>query len=704
MVPKEQYSSDAPIQNSNYDKFNRFPFAQRVAKVISKRKDPSSLIIGIYGAWGEGKTSVLNFMEKELEKEKHVVCLKFNPWRFGEEDEMLINFFYDLAKALDSSLDTKGEKIGTIVEKFLPSIAKVTGQESLGNALMAFIPKSNIDELRERIESILYNAGKRVVILVDDIDRLEKDEIHSVFRLVKLTADFENTAYVLAFDNEMVSAALQERYSSTKNSSGKSFLEKIIQVPLQLPAISTIDLRRYSLEGISEALVLAEIEMTSDEVQNFLQNFNYFLQRLKTPRQAKLYTNILSFSLPILKNEVNTVDIMLLEGLRIFYPDSYEFIFKYNYIFLEKITERNKSDIEPRKNKLISLLNMYSNEEANSLRQLLVYLFPYINTLFNNSFFGDGWEKEWNETKRICSKRYFQRYFSYAITADDISDNLIDSFLTQVKIEDVTHLTKVFKSIINEQNAEAVIYKIQNRVNKMDAFQLEKISLILANIGHLLPNPKTLIWRDSPFKFAAILISKCIEEIDQKEMKESLAIKILENTKALDFATECFRNFPKNVGHNTNPNGFTLEELKPIGLVFSQLIIDHLQRDKFEMLKYKDYLREMFFCAVEYEKSDDLHKIVKSVLEENPFVALEIIKSYCGTVFLSTGGTKIGEFERDEYNSISKVIDPNIFADILNKTYPEIQIPDQYPYNDDQSDRTFIQQFLWIHNAVTMKE
>lgn len=93
MVPKEQYSSDAPIQNSNYDKFNRFPFAQRVAKVISKRKDPSSLIIGIYGAWGEGKTSVLNFMEKELEKEKHVVCLKFNPWRFGEEDEMLINFF-----------------------------------------------------------------------------------------------------------------------------------------------------------------------------------------------------------------------------------------------------------------------------------------------------------------------------------------------------------------------------------------------------------------------------------------------------------------------------------------------------------------------------------------------------------------------------------------------------------------------------------
>ncbi|WP_116315610.1 P-loop NTPase fold protein [Bacillus subtilis] len=67
----QQYSSDSPIESKEFDKFNRFPFAERVSHVISKRTDPSSIVIGIYGVWGEGKTSVLNFMEKELNKSQY---------------------------------------------------------------------------------------------------------------------------------------------------------------------------------------------------------------------------------------------------------------------------------------------------------------------------------------------------------------------------------------------------------------------------------------------------------------------------------------------------------------------------------------------------------------------------------------------------------------------------------------------------------
>ncbi|MCV5926181.1 KAP family NTPase, partial [Escherichia coli] len=82
----KNYSSDSPIHDQDQDRFSRWNFSQRVAQVISKRSDPSSIVIGLYGIWGDGKTSVLNFIEKSLESDENVICIKFNPWRFGTED------------------------------------------------------------------------------------------------------------------------------------------------------------------------------------------------------------------------------------------------------------------------------------------------------------------------------------------------------------------------------------------------------------------------------------------------------------------------------------------------------------------------------------------------------------------------------------------------------------------------------------------
>jgi predicted KAP-like P-loop ATPase len=80
-----RYSGDYPIQNPTEDKFNRWPFAKRIADTLRDREDPSCIVLGIYGAWGEGKTSVLNIIEAELEKSEKVVVVRFNPWYFSSE-------------------------------------------------------------------------------------------------------------------------------------------------------------------------------------------------------------------------------------------------------------------------------------------------------------------------------------------------------------------------------------------------------------------------------------------------------------------------------------------------------------------------------------------------------------------------------------------------------------------------------------------
>lgn len=83
------YLADTPLDASGEDRFQRWPFARRVARVIAQRSDPESIVIGVNEAWDEGKTTVLNFISEEIAEHEHVVCFRFNPWRFPDEARLI---------------------------------------------------------------------------------------------------------------------------------------------------------------------------------------------------------------------------------------------------------------------------------------------------------------------------------------------------------------------------------------------------------------------------------------------------------------------------------------------------------------------------------------------------------------------------------------------------------------------------------------
>lgn len=198
------YITDAPVGDPDSDYFKRYPFAKRIAHTVAMRQDPSSIVIGIYGIWGEGKTSVLRFIERELKENPDIICITFNPWRFADENQLLRGFFNTLASSLSRSLTSNKERVGDILSKYvanvIPSIKVAEGVEiSLSESAKALgqtLASVELEELKNRLEKILETEGKRIVILMDDIDRLDKAETQTVFKLVKLTADFAHTAYV----------------------------------------------------------------------------------------------------------------------------------------------------------------------------------------------------------------------------------------------------------------------------------------------------------------------------------------------------------------------------------------------------------------------------------------------------------------------------------------------------------------------------
>ena len=115
----ENYTADTPISDQKKDRFQRYSFSKRIAETISQRKTADSIVIGIYGDWGEGKTSVLNFIEENLAKDPDIIVCKFNPWRFKDETQLLVGFFNLLATQLKKTIKTKGEKIGKLISDFL---------------------------------------------------------------------------------------------------------------------------------------------------------------------------------------------------------------------------------------------------------------------------------------------------------------------------------------------------------------------------------------------------------------------------------------------------------------------------------------------------------------------------------------------------------------------------------------------------------
>lgn len=702
MIDTNNYSSDAPIVDFNEDKFNRYPFAKRIAGVISGRKDPSSIVIGINGAWGEGKTSVFNFIQNELEREEDIVCLKFNPWRFGAEELMLENFFNELARIIDKSLSTKAEKISNVISKFTTPLARAAGYGDIADEVNnSFFSGADLDELRSRIEKLLEEEQKRVVVLIDDIDRLDKNEIHSLFRLIKLTADFKYTAYVLAFDKEVVTSALQEKYSYSSSLTGASFLEKIIQVPLQLPSADIEDLREYCFNDLDLILANNKINLTQSEASNFHYYFTTSLELfLHTPRQAKLYANILTFSLPLLKDEVNEVDLMLIEGIRVFTPSIYTFIKDNRELFLNGANNngfsRTDTDKEEKAKRINTALSYLGDEESKGMLRLLKYLFPKLESVFTNIQHGEL--DHWSLNQRICAKGYFHRYFSYSVNKKDVSDIIMDDLLIIADKTDEIKTREKLSEIMTDQNRESIMIKLRRKTKGFTTKQAKNISLALASISNDLPLMDGFL-KFTKFGDSALVIGDCISSIKDDELRLTICKNVLEKIENLDFALETFRFLKSENEDETNYNEENLlskNDYKDIGRYLADIIANRLYGGISK--EPREYLSYMFLIWNEYGIENEATDYLTKKIQKDVSFVFEFLESYTPMSYNSKGRHR-GDFKRDSYEAVCELIDPQIIIDHLHDKYIFLPNDHGYPSSFDiERNELLARQFIWLNN------
>ena len=433
------------------DQFQRKPFAERLAQTIAKRTSRESFVIGLYGAWGEGKTTVLDYMDEALTAEAGVVLIRFNPWLFSSDEAMTAGLITTIADEVDIQLEAKVEGVKNVARlmatyggKLAKTIGAVIGNslmekageqtEGLGDMLGPKAP--TLEQLKDTISAQLLQLDTRVVILMDDIDRLTRAEIQRVFRLIKVGADFPTLTYVLAFDPDMVASAIGEQYGSGDAAEGQRFLEKIVQLPLHLPYLDRPSLTDYTYDLLTQTLDDIEVGLNNRQLERFRDALQEdIMPVIRTPRQAKRYANAAGFAIPILRDDTDPVDVLLVEALRVMFPAMFRLIREQSEAFLSPQSAWGfiRDDPEGVKDRLDKVLEGQDPHAVHIVRDL----FPEVGQVLGGFGFHMARGDEDLRSKGVFRSRYFLRYFQYAIPGDDISDTMIDLFFQQaVRVPD----------------------------------------------------------------------------------------------------------------------------------------------------------------------------------------------------------------------------------------------------------------------------
>lgn len=706
---KGEYVTDAPITEPPQDRFSRVPFAERIARTISAQRDPASLVVGLYGPWGDGKTSVLNLAEHALAGTDGMVPVRFNPWRLSNETEMFVGFFETLAEALDAELTTGKQKVGEALKRYggllkpIPFTGGAVGEAAA--AAGAALSETSLVKARTRIEELLAESGKRVIILMDDLDRLDKAEIQAIFRLVKVAADFRHTAYVLAFDASVVEDALAERYA-VGTSHGTNFMEKIIQLPLHLPPVGSELLRQVTLETVDVALEQAETEMSKTEIGEFVSTFDRaVVPRIKTPRMGKRYGNAVLFALPMIGDEVNPLDLLLIEAMRIFYPRLYEWVRTHEDEVIGKHS-MPQHQVEGAhavlREAVVEASAGMTEEEVRGAEVLLTTLFPRTQSAWKNMHWGSDWDGTWAKERRITSSQYFRRFFTYTVPAGDMRDADVDALIAL--LEDPDHdggeVADFACHLIESSSAETFLLKVGGHLEAVSSPAAARLVALLAALSDLLPDQSVFLGLTT-LERAALLASKLVERLAPGERLEVVAA-VVRASPSIPFAVEVLRWVrPQDDEVKT----LTLEETTKAGRLLVERIIPVLEGDEPFGTLGKRLAGALHVCAL-YGEAADLRARLASLIAADLSNAFRLMGAFLGQAWsMETGVPLMPEFRREAYNALVEYIDAvDLFSRLQQRFGEAVGTGEFYGFRDLPPEERLANEFAFIHRVVLDEE
>lgn len=468
-----------PIEYAEDDELDFNPKVSELAKELRGLDlKERSTCYGIIAPWGYGKTSFLNLLSNELSADGIVVT--FNPRSAKSVEHIQEDFFAKLAQELSQYY----WGAGLIVSRYAEQIGILNHYSTvrlIADASRLFHSKGSKAAVSNAIEKI----GKRLYIVLDDLDRLEGKELLETIKLIDITASFKNTVFLVACDKKYANDVLQAHLGSNP---GLGYLDKYIAVEVQLSEYIEEKLNqmmvRYLREQVRDGMLV-----TQDTVLESWDHIApYIITHLGTCRGIKQYFKLFINDFGKVQDYVDPVDFFLLTLLRYKDKGVYDAV-KYRIHFgngepffsfasmdrwnnnnlpplVETGTEAYDSIVKNCCRSLVEQMELVvQSAQWNGAIAILWMLFPNSKMVeelqLPFAFKGGYWRKSNVPYSAIRYRRSFTSYFPDLVDEDKASWH--QDVLAIVKCRDVDDVSQILdRRCNNEEDTGAIVRLISD--------------------------------------------------------------------------------------------------------------------------------------------------------------------------------------------------------------------------------------------------
>lgn len=682
---RHPFATDRPITRREEDLLGVAPFADAIANAISKWKQKDSLVVALNGAWGSGKTSVKNIVIETLRTDSKdcPTVIEFNPWQWSGEDRIVTAFFTEIGKVLfDTNIPEKRdiatklliyarylrftEHVTEGIRNLVTHLISLTGGATvitsltalsgskLAGGLTAFLVLILMalegllkwgGGLMERIADILNARSlenqapleKRkaelvemfsqlncpVVVIIDDIDRLTSEEIRLLFRLLKANADFPNLVYFVLFQRDIVEHALSEE----SDGKGRDYLGKIVQVGFDLPAIQRASLEKILFEGLDDIFgkLLRQEDFDQQRWGNiYVPGLREFFQTL---RDVRRFLSMFSFHANLFCGshafEVNPVDLVSLEVLRVYEPDVYKGICQAKSVLTgrpaqeifsnEKLQNAVKEDVK-------SIIALALVQNRKHVEEIIKRLFPAVEWIFGGSQYSSDFDEIWLRELRVCHQKIFDRYFHFMIPEGDISKSDIQLILNLANNRE--KLVAYLKELEKRGILPAMLDRLEAYKERIDISHAESFVTAIMDIGDDLPDDRAMFNIMTSSRHASRIIIWYLLQEPNADERWNILRKAMTGTKGLHLVVDIAAHELDEEGRKKTPKASLVsddrrEEIKALALekirvAASDGRLINNQRIEFILWRWREWAPE----------SESKKWIVEAIKSDSGFLAI----------------------------------------------------------------------------------
>lgn len=507
--------SDRAVKKAEDDQYDFVGIASSLAPSILETVKGEGLVIGLEGQWGSGKTSLLNFLQKELEKDgnNNIHIISSTPWLNGDAANLVGSVLSPISKVLidvekekmsseDDELQMmkdKVKKIGFLLNDYtqktarnLAPFASFAGTvlpgfdgvskvlETGANALETLKTNETPAKLKEDISKKITELDVGFVIILDDLDRLEPEQAVEVVRLVRSVADFPNVAYLMCYDRDVLAQALK---TGLKVKDGDLYLQKIVQLTFTIPLPEPFDLRTQFCKEAEEIYEeIAGKKLKGELLSDLKSAVDREGVGLTTPREVKLTLNSIRFIYPSIIDDVYFPDLCRIYLIKTTNFKLYKWLEQYLAIRSILVTGDGNLDGEARKKMGLRLKKLLPSDNIESTKSIwsLGRFVPGIesNAKPKKRVFSHVSSDEVQRSialKRLGSPLHYRFYFALTGPKTVMSDEDFDNILKMAR-EDIVELkaTLITQSQSFRQSGKTWFEHILDRLDDHVIAQLDE--------------------------------------------------------------------------------------------------------------------------------------------------------------------------------------------------------------------------------------